>query len=64
MKLLQTQNKIVMISRQSNTINKDFKLLNQELEKKYKVIILCKTLKGKENANYKDIIKLICTKLI
>lgn len=57
MKLLQTQNKIVMISRQSNTINKDFKLLNQELEKKYKVIILCKTLKGKENANYKDIIK-------
>jgi len=37
MKLLQTQNKIVMISRQSNTINKDFKLLNQELEKKYKL---------------------------
>ncbi len=40
------KNKIVMISRQSNNINRDFKLLDKELSKKYKVVCLCKTLDG------------------
>ena len=43
-KLLPVKNKIVMISRQSNEVNKDFKLLGQELEKRYTVVYLCKTL--------------------
>lgn len=45
MKLLKTQNKITFISRQSNTINKDFLLLKNDLAiryPKYKVVILCK----------------------
>ena len=46
LKFLPTQNKIVMISRQSNKINLDFKLLGEELSKKYKVVYLCKTLEG------------------
>lgn len=45
-KVLPIQNKIVMISRQSNKINKDFELIGKKLEKKYKVIYLCKTLDG------------------
>lgn len=45
-KLLPVQNKIVMISRQSNNINTDFRLLGEKLNKKYKVVYLCKTLDG------------------
>ncbi len=45
-KLFPTKNKIVFISRQSNDINLDFKLLGDELSKKYKVVYLCKTLDG------------------
>lgn len=45
-KILPTQNKIVMISRQSNKINKDFDLIGKKLSKKYKVVYLCKTLDG------------------
>lgn len=52
LKLLPTTNKVVMISRQSNKINDDFRLLGKELEKKYKVIYLCKTLDGKEKASF------------
>ena len=52
MKLFRTKNKITMISRQSNDINIDFKLIKKEIEKhhKYKVIVLCKKLDGKEGA--------------
>ncbi|MBR1417297.1 MAG: CDP-glycerol glycerophosphotransferase family protein [Bacilli bacterium] len=45
-KLLPTQNKVVMISRQSNKVNTDFKLLGKKLKDKYKVVYLCKTLEG------------------
>lgn len=53
LKLLPTQNKIVMISRQSNRINLDFKLLGDNLGKKYKVVYLCKTLEGGVKSNTK-----------
>ena len=56
-KLLPVDNKIVMISRQSNEINIDFKLLGKELQKKYKVVYLCKELKSGINARIKDKIK-------
>ena len=46
MKLLPCQDKIVMISRQSNEVNLDFRLLGNALNKKHKVIYLCKTLDG------------------
>lgn len=45
-KLLPTKNKIVMISRQSNQINIDFKLVGDKLKNKYQVVYLCKTLDG------------------
>lgn len=45
-KLLPIQDKIVMISRQSNAINRDFKLIANKIGNKHKVIILCKTLDG------------------
>ena len=45
-KALPTRNKIVMISRQSNEVGLDFKLLGDELNNKYKVVYLCKTLDG------------------
>lgn len=54
LKLLPISNKIVMISRQSNNISIDFSLLKRELDKEYKVICLCKTLDGKENAGIFD----------
>lgn len=44
-KLFKTKNKITMISRQSNDINIDFRLLKDEIKKEmpnYKVVILCK----------------------
>ncbi len=54
-KLLKTQNKIVMISRQSNNINDDFMLLGKELKKKgYKVTYLCRTLDGGINSKLVD----------
>lgn len=58
LKLLPVQNKIVMISRQSNHESIDFKLIREEIEKnkKYKVVTLCKKLEGKENAKLKDLI--------
>ena len=45
-KLFPTTKKIVFISRQSNEVNLDYKLLGDELGKKYKVVYLCKTLDG------------------
>lgn len=49
--MLKTQTKVVMISRQSNEVNDDFKLLGEELEKKgVKVIYLCRTLDGGVNS--------------
>ncbi len=58
LKLLPVQNKIVMISRQSNQESIDFKLIREEIEKnkKYKVVTLCKRLEGKENAKFKNLI--------
>lgn len=53
-KLLPTKNKIVMISRQSNEINLDFRLLKKELEDKYKVVVMCKTLPGGTKAKFSD----------
>lgn len=50
-KFLKTQKKVVMISRQSNEINDDFRLLGQELQcKGYKIIYLCRTLDGGVNS--------------
>lgn len=58
LKLLPTKNKIVMISRQSNSETLDFELIRKEINKynKYKVIVLCKKLDGKENAKIKNLI--------
>ncbi len=53
-KLLETQNKIVMISRQSNKINDDFALLGKELEDDFDVVYLCKTLDGGIESKLKD----------
>ena len=50
-KLLPPQNKIVFMSRQSNDVNIDFYLLGKELEKKHKVIYLCKEL----NKDFKSV---------
>ncbi len=52
-KLLKTQEKIVMISRQSNEINDDFRLLGKELEKDFNVVYLCHTLDGGVNSKLK-----------
>lgn len=59
MKLFPTKDKIVMISRQSNTPSDDFKLLADEIKshKKYEVVILCKKLIGKEEADAKELFK-------
>ncbi len=49
LKLLPTQDKIVFISRQSNNINIDFKLLSDDLKnryKKYKIVILTKKIES------------------
>lgn len=53
LKLLPTQNKIVMISRQSNNINTDFKLLGEKLSSNYDIVYLCKTLDGGVNSSIK-----------
>ena len=50
-KAFETQKKVVMISRQSNEVNDDFKLLGDELEKNgVKVVYLCRTLDGGVNS--------------
>ena len=49
-KLFKTRNQITLISRQSNSITLDFKLLSNELEKElpdYKVVALCKKVDNK-----------------
>ncbi len=58
-KILPSQNKVTLISRQSNEISIDFKLIKKEIEKhrKYKVIVLCKKLEGKEKAQLSAKIK-------
>ena len=59
MKLFRTKNKVTMISRQSNNMSLDFELVKKEIEKhnKYKVVVLCKKLEGKEGAKIKELIK-------
>ena len=52
--LCPTQNKVVMISRQSNTPSIDFKLLEKEILKRKdgtKVVLLCRTLDGGLNSS-------------
>ena len=51
-KCLPAKNKVVMISRQANQPGVDFTLLGEELKRRsnVKVVYLCKTLEGKENA--------------
>ncbi len=50
-KILKSQNKVVMISRQSNEVNDDFKLLGDELMKNgVRVVYLCRTLDGGVNS--------------
>lgn len=56
-KLLPTKKKITMISRQSNKKTVDFMLLEKEIIRKspdYKVVILCKELKGGAKANLQN----------
>ena len=53
-KLLPTQNKVVMISRQSNEPSMDFLLLKREIKRRYpetKVVLLCHTLDGGLNSS-------------
>lgn len=48
-KLIPTQNKIVMLSRQSNVPSKEFEMVKEEIEKRnqnVKIVLLCKTLDG------------------
>ena len=58
-KLFPTKNKVTMISRQSNNMSLDFELIKEEIEshKKYKVVVLCKKLEGKEGAKIFELIK-------
>lgn len=50
-KLLPVKDKVVMISRQSNEVNSDFKLLGAELEKMgHEVVYMCRTLEGGANS--------------
>ena len=58
-KLFPTRNKIVMISRQTNVPSDDFRLIEKEINKhrKYKVVILCKKLVGKENAQFDELFR-------
>lgn len=50
-KILPTKDKVVMISRQSNKVNDDFRLLGNELSKKHAVVYLCRTLDGGVNSS-------------
>lgn len=56
-KLLPTKNKVVMISRQSNDINTDFRLIGSYIGKKYQVVYLCKTLDGGVKSKFTSRIK-------
>lgn len=61
-KLLPSKKCVTMISRQSNEISTDFKLLKEEIEKKYsdvKVKVLCHKLEGGEKASIVEKIKYI-----
>lgn len=61
-KLLPSKNRVTMISRQSNEITLDFKLLKDEMEKEYKdisVITLCHKLEGGEKASISEKVKYI-----
>ncbi len=50
-KLLPVKDKVVMISRQSNEVNLDFRLLGNELEKQgHQVVYMCRTLEGGANS--------------
>ena len=56
-KILPTKNKVTMISRQSDNITVDFRLIKEEFEKDYKdisVIVLCHKLEGGEKATIKN----------
>ena len=59
MKLFRTQNKITLISRQSNKMSIDFDLIRKEIDKnkKYKTVIRCHKLEGKENATLLSLVK-------
>lgn len=59
LKLLPIKNKITMISRQSNNITLDFKLIEEQIKKedKYKTVILCKKLEGKDKAKISSLLK-------
>lgn len=49
-KIFKTRNQITFISRQSNQMSSDFKLLSEELTKElpdYKIVVLCKTMDNK-----------------
>lgn len=52
-KLLPVKDKVVMISRQSDEVNNDFRLLGDELSKNHQVVYLCKTLEGGAESNLK-----------
>ncbi len=58
-KLFPTKNKVTFISRQSNNIGLDFQLIKDEIDKhkKYKTVVLCRKLEGKEEAKFIDLIK-------
>ena len=53
-KLLPTQQKVVMISRQSNTPSKEFEMVEAEIKRRdsnVKVVLLCRTLDGGVNSS-------------
>ncbi len=61
-KLLPTKKCVTMISRQSDKINMDFKLLKEEIEKRHKDIkvkVLCHKLEGGEKANILEKLKYV-----
>ena len=56
-KILPTKNRVTMISRQSDNITMDFKLLKEEFENNYRdisVVVLCHRLEGGEKASIKN----------
>ena len=61
-KILPSKKRVTMISRQSNDITLDFKLLKDEIEKQYKeisVVVLCHKLEGGEKASICEKIKYV-----
>ena len=58
-KFFKTQDKVTLISRQSNKITLDFDLIKKEIDKngKYKTVVLCQKLEGKENATILSLCK-------